>query len=120
MQQEAIELKLSVQPQESYEIEIGEVNSLDLGQLEGNDIDLVFVFYEITKASDASLTYDFKVDHSYDKGLITLEIDLTKIDPELAGSSVIGELSIWNMVQQSAISEMEFILICTNKDKCKK
>ena len=73
MQQEAIELKLEVQALESYEIEIGEVNSLDLGQFQGNDIDLVFVFYQISKASDVSLKDDFKVEHSFDKEKISLD-----------------------------------------------
>ena len=119
MLQEGLEEKLVVVPESRYELEIGEINSLDLGQFVGNDIKQVFVFYQISEASDTSLKADFSVDFSYEKEIITLEIDLTQMNPRMADESVIGELSIWNLAHENATYEIEFMLICTDKDKCK-
>ena len=46
------------------------------------------MFYVISKAPDDRLKDDFIVDHSYDKGQISLEIDLTDIDPKWTDSSI--------------------------------
>ena len=62
---------------------------------------------------------DFEIDHTYEKGLLSLDIDLTQIEPSLAGSIVKGELAIWNMDKDKKTYAMDFSLICTNKEKCK-
>ena len=74
------------------------MNSFDLGKFQGNNIDIVYISYKISEASNSSLKDDFKVGHSYDKrnDKISLEINLTQSDPNWAGSSVQGELSISN------------------------
>ena len=107
---------LLIEPESSYEVEIGQTTPLDLGKFQGNAIDIVFVFYEVLEASDPSLKDDFEIDHTYDKGLLSLNIDLTKVDPRLAGSKVEGELAIWNMDNENKTYAIDFSLICTNKD----
>ena len=103
-----------IEPKSSYEVEIGETTPIDLGKFQGNDIDVVFVFYEVLEASDPSLKDDFEIDHTYDKGLLSLDIDLTQIDPSLAGSKVKGELTIWNMENENKTYAIDFSLISTN------
>ena len=108
------EEKLAVQPEKSYEIEIGKMNTFYEGKFQGNDIDQVLSSYKISKASNISLEDEFKVELSYDKGTaaVSLKIDLTQTDPNLAGSSVLGLLSIWNKHTQKAFYEIEFKLLC--------
>ena len=62
---------------------------------------------------------DFTFEHTYDKGLLSLDIDLSKVNPSLAGSEIEGELAIWNMAHENVTYGVDFTLICTNKDKCK-
>jgi hypothetical protein len=91
-----IEEKLVVPPEKSYELKIGELNTFYEGKFQGNDVDQVLSSYHIAKAPNGSLEDDFKVEISYDKGAerVSLKIDLTQTDPNLAGSSVLGLLSI--------------------------
>ena len=42
-----IDVKLLTLPKGRYDLEIGEITTLDLGKFQGNDIDLIFVNYKI-------------------------------------------------------------------------
>ena len=78
-----------------------------------HDIDHIFVSYRIKEASNDSLKDDFKVQYSYEKANeeVSLKIDLTKTDPNLADSSVLGELSIENTAREKVTYEIGFRLI---------
>ena len=85
------------------------MNSFSMGHFQGNN-NFVFIFYQISYASNDRLKDIFKVGYSYDKnnGKFSLKIDLTKTDPNFADSSVLGELSIWTIGQSNATYEIEF------------
>ena len=91
-----------VSPKDIYEIEIGKTNMLDFGRFQGNDLDqaIVFVDFKIQSTANDGLKDNFPVTGSYMNEKIRLKIDLSRIYPIMANSSVTGMLTIKNKVRK--------------------
>ena len=73
---------------------------LNLGIFQGNDLDQVFLNYEILSTSDKRLIDNFSVKCTYKNDEVNLEIDLKLMDADLVDQSVSGVLSIMNLAKE--------------------
>ena len=105
-----------IKPKEFYEVEIGKETDFNLGKFQGDYLDQVFCGFEIQSTTDDSLNQDFTIHCSYVNEQVGLTIDLRQINPNLAGSSVQGALTIMVHAKEKVEYKIKFNLTSSSSN----
>ena len=115
---QGIEKKLETAPKESYDLEIGELNTIDLGHFQGNVERMFPPRFEIVSTSNKSLNDQFIVESHYQAYKMKLVIDLGFANSSFINSSVNGSLFIRAPDFEELSYPIGFSLVCNNETRC--